>query len=100
MAENEVVVKSGRSIEIGTETWSIRDDGRPCQFIDFFTELRHFNGNVYISMAAGILDSGNEPIADVVSRVRMNLTTAQVLHQILGQVIDDALKPVDKSTAN
>ncbi|RVO08203.1 hypothetical protein [Sinorhizobium meliloti] len=97
---NEVVVKSGRRIAVGDEWWTVRKDDAACQFIDFLTEARQFNGTVYLSLASGILDANNEPIVDVVSRLRMNLGTAQVLHNLLGQIIGDALRPTGSSKAN
>lgn len=97
---NEVVLSSGRKIAVGDEWWSVRKDDVPCQFVDFLAEARHYNGIVYLSLASGILDANNEPIMDIVSRMRMSLGTAQVIHNLLGQMINDALKPADISKAN
>ena len=97
---DDVSVKPERRIAIADEWWTLRDSEAPAVFSDYITEARHWHGNVYLSFGSGVIDANNEPVIDIVSRLRMNLGTAQVLHQLLGQMIDDALKPVDKSTAN
>ena len=98
--ENRVVVTSGRKVVVGDETWTVRRDDEPCQFVDFMSEARQFNGTVYLSLASAILDANNEPIVDIIARLRMNLATAQGLHAALGQIISDAFKPSDTSKAN
>lgn len=97
---DEVVVKSGRFLPVGDSRWEIADRGGPVGFVDLVTEARQANGIVYLSFAAGVVDAANEPYADVFSRIRMHLGTAQFLHKMLGDMIDDALKPVDQSKAN
>lgn len=100
MADNEVVVSSGRKLAIGNETWEIRDSGEPIKFADLLLESRHINGIVYLSFGASLIDYGNNGVADTVCRLRFNLATAQQVHSVLGDMIADALKPIDKSSAN
>jgi hypothetical protein len=97
---NEVTLSSGRKIAVGSEWWDIRKDDAPCCFVDFITEARQFNGTVYLGLGSGIVEPNNTAVVDVVSRLRMNLGTAQAIHSLLGQMISDALKPVDHSKAN
>jgi hypothetical protein len=99
-ASNEVIIRSGRKIAVGSEWWEIRDSGEPVKFTDMITEARHINGVVYLSFGAGIVDANNEGICDLVSRLRMNLGSAQFLHNLLGNMISNALKPTDASKAN
>lgn len=98
--QNEVVVRSGRKIAVGSDSWDIRENDEPVKFTDLITEARQFNGVVYLSFGAGVLDANNNGICDVASRLRMSLGTAQFLHNILGDIISDALKPTDMSKAN
>lgn len=100
VTSNEVIIRSGRKLMAGTEQWAVRKDDEPCYFIDFLSEARQFNGTVYLAFASAIVDANNEPIVDIVSRLRMNLGFAQVLHNALGHLIDNALKPTDVSKAN
>lgn len=100
MMSNEVVVKSGRMIALGDKFAEIRDDGRPVHFVDVLMEARHHMGVVYMAFGSVILDANNDHLVQVASRLRMNLATAQDMHRLLGSIIEDALKPVDKSKAN
>lgn len=100
MSENEVVIKSGRKVAVGSEWWELRDANVPVHYIDMITEARGHNGVVYLSLGSAIIDANNTPIVDMATRVRMDLGTAQNLHQILGGLIRNMTSPVDKSAAN
>jgi hypothetical protein len=100
MSENEVIVKSGKSLPMGSERWEIRDGGAPVQFVDLITELRQSAGVIHMAFASTIIDAGNSPIVSIAARLRMDLQTAQNLHKFLGDAIADAFKPVDKSQSN
>lgn len=100
MSENEVVIKSGRRMAIGADWWEVRDAGQPVEFVDLITEARHINGVFYLSFASGIVDANNEGVAQVATRLRMSLASAQILHGILGDMIKGALMPPDQSKAN
>jgi hypothetical protein len=92
--------RSGPKLAVGNELWSIRDAGGPIEYVDLITELRTHNSVVYLSLGSAVIDAGNVPIAAIVSRLRMDMGTARNLHNLLGQVIADALKPSDKLQAN
>lgn len=100
MSENEVVIKSGRKIAVGSEYWDLRDDGVPVRYVDFLTEMRSHNSVVYMSMGSAFIDANNAPTVDIACRLRMDLGTAQNLHRLLGDMIEGMLKPVDQSKAN
>src|SRR5438105_3726613 len=101
MSDNEVVVRSGRKLTVGSDLWEIRDGGVPVEYVDLITEARTVNGVAYVSLAAAIIDGNNDGIAQIATRIRMNMGTAQALHQLLGQMIKDSLtSPVDPSKAN
>jgi len=97
---DEVVIKSGRSIALGDQFAEVRDDGRPVHFVDVLTEARHHIGVFYLAFGSVIIDANSDQIVQIASRLRMNIATAQDVHRILGQMIDDALKPADKTKAN
>jgi|SRR5690606_25706103 len=100
MAE-EVIVRTGRKLAVGDKWLDIRDNGEVAKFVDLILEARHGSGIICLSFGSGIIDgSENEGVVDVASRLRMHLGTAQFLHKLLGDMITDALKPVDKSQAN
>lgn len=89
-----------KTIKLGDETWLITGDAAPVEFVDLICEARQFNGIIYLSFLQSIIDAGTTPEARVNVRMRMNLATAQGLHSLLGGMIQDALKPPDKSKAN
>jgi hypothetical protein len=89
-----------KTVSVGDQKWEIRDDGVPVDFVDLITEGRHNNGIVYLSLATGIVDGSNEPIAQIASRLRMHLGTAQALHALLGAAIKDAMKAPAKGKTN
>lgn len=97
---DEIVIKSGNQIAIGEKFWEIRDAGTRVEYVDILTEARNNNGVVYLSFGAGILDANNDGIVNISARLRMHLGSAQFLHKMLGDIISDALKPIDKSQAN
>jgi hypothetical protein len=97
---DEVVISSGRKLALGDKFLEIRDDGRPVHFVDLLMEARQHMGVVAVAFGSMVLDANNEPIAQVASRLRMDLGTAQNLHKLLGDMIAAALKPSDKSQAN
>lgn len=95
-----VVEGSGRNLLIDKTAFEIRDS-EPCiAYVDLITELNHVNGTIHLSMGATSADFGNRPFVDIVTRLRMNLITAQNLRNLLDSIIADALKPTDKSSAN
>lgn len=100
MSANEVVIKSGRAVAVGADRWELRDDGRPAEYVDMITELRHHNSVVYVSLGSAIIDANAEPIVAIAARLRMDLGTAQNLHNLLGQMISEMLKPADGTKAN
>ncbi len=99
-SDNEVFVRTGGQIAIGSEFWDIRDSGVPVVFTDIITEARHGNGVVCFSFGAGIQDANGKPFVDITHRMRMSLSTAQFLRTLLDGMIKEALTPVDKSQAN
>ncbi|WP_025661535.1 hypothetical protein [Rhizobium sp. IBUN] len=97
---NELVVRSGQRIAVGDKWLDIRDNGGPVSFVDIITEARHNTGVVCLAFGSAIVDGNNSGICDIASRLRMNMSTAQLLHRLLGDMIADALKPADLSKAN
>lgn len=97
---DEVVIKSGRVFVTGSEKWEIRDAGSPVAYVDLLTEARCVAGVVYLAFGSSVLDANSDGVVQVESRVRMHLGTAQFVHKMLGDMITDALKPVDKSQQN
>ncbi|MCA0000972.1 MULTISPECIES: hypothetical protein [unclassified Mesorhizobium] len=98
--EIKAVLGTGKTLKIGEETWVIVERDIGVEFVDWITEIRQYGGNLYLSLATAVIDAGNAPEARICARLRMNLGVAQSLHAALGNVIADALKPVDKSKAN
>ncbi|EXL09723.1 hypothetical protein BG36_20960 [Aquamicrobium defluvii] len=68
--------------------------------MDLLMEARQHMGVIALAFGSVVWDANNEPMAQVASRLRMDLGTAQNLHKLLGDMISDALKPADKSQAN
>ncbi|PSH64677.1 hypothetical protein [Phyllobacterium sophorae] len=98
---DEVVVGSGKTLKVGDETFKIKDHGVPISFVDFFTEYRANNGMVSFATAHIVHDAGNEPEVVINTRMRMSLVTAQAMHGLLGDILEQALKPpVDKDKAH
>ncbi|MCS3742691.1 hypothetical protein [Rhizobium sp. BK661] len=97
---DEVVISSGRKIAMGDQWWEIRDNGETIKFTDYLTEARIINGTVYLSFGSCFMDANNQGVVDIASRLRMDLGTAQMLHNLLGQMISSALTPPDISKAN
>lgn len=98
---NEVVVKSGKTVDVGGgKAWDIRDAEARMVFVDFLSENRISNGVVCLSLGAVHTDTTNTPVVDVTTRLRMDLVTAQILHATLGDLIRQAQQPPDKSVAN
>lgn len=95
-----VVTRTGRAMAIGPDWWEIRDDGTPPQFVEVLTECRQHAGVVYLAFGSMIRDANNDGIVNIASRLRMDLVAAQSLRNMLSGIIDEALKPTDKSTAN
>lgn len=100
MAENEVVVTTGKAVKVGDNLLPLKDGGGPVHYVDLFTEFRVSDGNVAVSLATGVWDDGNVAEAVVCTRFRMPLSVAQAFNALLSQAINEALKPVDKSQAN
>jgi hypothetical protein len=96
---HEIIQRSGRKIAIGSDWLNVVDAGHAPKFVDVISEARLHAGIVYLSLASGVIE-GNEAFCQVESRLRMNIVTAQNLHRLLGQMIEDHFKPVDKSTTN
>ena len=97
---NEVVIKSGKTFRLGDQEVVLREGEPPVIFHDIVVENRVFNGAVYLSLANLSIDGGNAPELTVVSRHRMSLVAAQVLRDMLTNLIEVATKPVDQSKAN
>lgn len=97
---DEIVIKSGNQIAVGDKFWEVRDADTPIEYVDFLTEARMSNGVVCLSLGAGVVDANNEGIVNIACRLRMHLGTAQFVHKMLGDMIAEALKPIDKSLAN
>uniref|UniRef100_UPI003F494F42 hypothetical protein n=1 Tax=Ensifer adhaerens TaxID=106592 RepID=UPI003F494F42 len=100
MSDNEVVVKSGRKIAMGSDWWDIRDNGETVRYVDVVTEARHHHGVFYLSLGSAFIDANNAGVVDIAARLRMDIGTAQQLRQLLSDMIDQALKPVDRDKAN
>lgn len=100
MSDNEVVVRSGRKMAVGSDWWEIRDSGVPVTYVDIMTELRSYNSVVYLSLGQAIIDANNDPLIQIIARHRFDMGTAQNLHRLLGEIIADMTKPVEKSLAN
>lgn len=98
-ATHEIVQRSGRKIAMGPDWLNVVDAGHTPKFVDIISEARHHAGIIYLSLASGVIE-GNEAFCQVESRLRINIVTAQNLHRLLGQMIEDHFKPVDKSTTN
>ncbi|MEQ1956827.1 hypothetical protein [Mesorhizobium sp. CN2-181] len=86
--------------KIGDVECPVRASDAPPNFVDLVIENRHCNGNVYLSLASLAIDGTNVPEVQIVSRLRMSLVIAQHMRDLLTEVIDLALKPVDKKHAN
>jgi len=100
MEDARVVLGTGKTLQIGSESWMITDPSHVgVEFVDFTTESRIYNGNLYLSFASSIIEGGGLE-ARICSRLRMNVVTAQSLHMLLGNMIKDILKPIDQSLAN
>lgn len=101
MSENEVVIRSGRTIDAGEDgIIEIRNIDVPVSYIDYLTEYRLNNGIVCLSMGSTVSDGTNQVSIDVACRLRMNIVTAQNLHAMLGALIAQHQQPPDKSKAN
>lgn len=98
--KNKLPLRTGSKIAVGDKWLEIRDTGGPVSFVDIITEARHNGGVIYLAFGSAIVDGNNDAICDMASRLRMNLSTAQVLHRLLEDMIADALKPADLSKAN
>ena len=94
------VTTAGQKIAIGREWWGLQDNSKSIDYVDFVTEARQFNGVIHLAMGAGVQDANNVGVIHVTTRLRMNLAAAQVLHNLLGGMISEALKPSDKSQTN
>lgn len=88
-------------VTVDQTRFQVRDAGVPVSYVDVFTENRALNGTIALSLGAVLVDGiGNEPVIDVVCRLRMNAVTAQILHAELGRLIEASLAVPNKSTAN
>ena len=90
MIDKEVVVSSGRRLPMGEDLWEIRDHGAPIHYADLVTEVRHHNTVIYLSLGQAISDNGNRPIAQIATRLRLDIGTAKMLHEQLGETINEA----------
>jgi hypothetical protein len=101
MSDEPEVTPKGRRLAMGGDWWEIRgDEATPIYYVDLLTEARSAGGTVCLGFATGVVDANNPPVMDMACRLRMSLVAAQVLHQMLGGIISDALKPADKTQAN
>lgn len=99
MAE-EVVVRSGKTLQIQDATWVVVDGGVPPVVPTIFTEARTYDGIIYLAFAQSIIDGDNGPEAHICARLRLGLGFAQMLRSQLDRLIKDALEPPDQSKAN
>lgn len=101
-AENNEVVRAvqGKSIVIGDSRVPIVHEPDDVLYVDILTEHRHAVGTIYLSLGNLVVDGNNPPEANVVARLRFSLVMAQNLRDILANLVEDALKPADKSQAN
>lgn len=97
---NDVVIKSGRVLEVGDAKWDIVDRSPGALFIDVITEARHSNGVVQLSMGAAHIDGENAPVVEISTRLRLDIVTAQILHAQLGEIIAHFQAPPDKMQTN
>lgn len=96
MAEAE----SRKTVKLGDELWVITKDDAPIEWVELICEARQFNGIINLSFLQPIIDAGAAPEGRINVRLRMNVVTAQGLHNLLGTMIEDALKPPNKEKAN
>ena len=94
------VIESGKTLQLGDETWVVVDRDVPVEYVDLLTEFRHHNGVVSLAFASAVIDGANQREAHICARLRMNLVYAQQLHSVLGDIIKEALTPINQSKAN
>ena len=100
MADNDVVVRTGKTLRVGDVNWIIVEPVEiPLACPDFVLDTRHFNGVIQIAMASTRVEADVRE-AVVCVRLRMDLNSAQLLHNTLGSLITNSLKPADQSKAN
>lgn len=90
---DEVVVKTGRQMDIGGISFEVRGDKAEVQFVDIICETNHHNGIVHLGLGAAYTEFGNPPVLEVQTRLRMTLATAQNIHRALGDMIHEAMTP-------
>lgn len=89
-----------RTIVVSGQALKLVDSGVGVQFADVITEVRLWNGIVYLSMGATTMDGDNAGICEIVARLRLSLSASQNMHRALGEMISLALKPDEQSTIN
>lgn len=97
---DQVVIGSGRALQLGNEAWEIVDPGEVVKFVDLILEMRAVQGCVYLTLGSGVVEFGNPGRVQIASRLRMSIEAAHLLHGMLGELISDALKPADPKQAN
>lgn len=99
---DEVVVGSGKTLRVGDVDWVIVER-ETCETLvpSLITEARLVSNSViYLSLAQTVVDGANAPEAHICVRLRLDLISAQVIRDNLSSLIDQAMKPADKSQAN
>ena len=85
---------------LGDQEFRISGESLGVQFAEVVIDARHHGGVVYLTLGAIVSEGSGDAEVIPVSRLRLPIAAAQVLHQALGDQITQALKPVDKSRAN
>lgn len=93
-----VVIKSGKTL--GGGEVDIVDPGLVPTFVDVMTEYRQQGGVIYLTLGCTATDAANKGEVILTNRLRMSVVTAQSLRDLLANLVNDALKPIDKSQAN
>lgn len=93
-----VVIKSGKTL--GGGAVDIVDPGLIPTFIDVMTEYRQQSGVIYLTFGCTATDATNKGEVILTNRIRMSVVTAQSLRDLLTNLVNDALKPIEKSQAN
>lgn len=96
--EVKAVLSSGKTL--GGGEIEIVDPGLVPVFVDVMTEYRQQGGVVYLTLGCSTADAANKGEVILTNRIRMSLITAQSLRDLLTNLVNDALQPVDQSKAN
>lgn len=67
----------------------VKDSAGPPLYVDTITESVISNGTMHLSLGSVIQDMAADPEIEIVCRLRLNMVTAQNLHQLLGHCINE-----------